>query len=129
MNAYNPLLYTHVGSALVSIGFFMLRGYWMLTENGLLQHKFVRIAPHVVDTVLLASAIALTIIIGQYPFVNSWLTIKLVALGVYIAVGMIALKRGKTKATRAAAFVAAVLVFLFIVSVALTHNPYGIFAA
>jgi uncharacterized membrane protein SirB2 len=82
-----------------------------------------------VDTVLLASAIVLTIIIGQYPFVDGWLTVKLIALGVYIALGMIALKRGRTKTIRAAAFVAAVLVFVFIVSVALTHNPYGIFAA
>ncbi|HKI74301.1 MAG TPA: SirB2 family protein [Pseudomonadales bacterium] len=128
MTAFPLILAIHVLSALVSICFFILRGIWMMMESRLLQKKFVRIAPHVIDTLLLASAIVLTILIGQYPFVNGWLTVKLIALIVYIGLGVVALRAGKTKGVRIVAFVAAILVFGFIVSVALTHNPLGVFA-
>ena len=99
----------------------------MFAGSGMLQRKFVRIAPHVIDTLLLVAAIVLTIMIGQYPFVNGWLTVKLLALFAYIGLGLVALRLGKTMAVRAVAFVAAILVFAFIVSVAMTHNPMGFF--
>jgi len=125
VNIYLILFYTHVTSALTSITFFMVRGCWMLTDHALLQHRFVRIAPHVVDTVLLASAIALTVTLSQYPFVNNWLTVKFFALVGYIILGTIALRRGKTKFLRTLALVAAILLFGFIVSVAWYHHPLG----
>jgi uncharacterized membrane protein SirB2 len=118
----------HMTTALLSITFFLVRGYWMLTDNGLLQHKVTRIAPHIIDTLLLASAIGLMFIVAQYPFTDSWLTVKLFALVAYIVLGTIAIKRGKTKAQRTMALVAALLVFVYIVSVAFTKNPLG-FAA
>lgn len=128
MQAYSILLMVHVTCALISIVFFIVRGLWMLADSSLLGRKFVRIAPHVIDTLLLLSALALTVVIGQYPFVNSWLTVKLLALVAYIALGVIALRRGKTKTIRATAFIAAILVFAFIVTVAITKDPLGIFA-
>ena len=61
----------------------------------------------------------------QYPFEQSWLTVKVVALVAYIVLGVVALKRGKTKMVRAVAFAAALVAFVFTMSVARTHNPMG----
>lgn len=78
------------------------------------------------DHPLLGSAIYLAININQYPFIDNWLTAKLIALFVYIGLGIIALGRGKTKRIRLVALVLAVLTFGYIVSIASTHNPRGI---
>lgn len=129
MNAFPLILATHVLCALLSITFFVVRFAWKVTGSPKLDARFVRIAPHVIDTLLLLSAIVLTVMIGQYPFVNGWLTVKLLALVAYIVLGLVALRLGKTAPVRGVAFVAAVLVFAFIVSVAVTHNPMGIFSA
>ncbi len=128
MNAYLASYFVHVTCIVLSGSFFLLRGYWMMTDSLLLDRKLVRIAPHVIDTVLLASAISLTVILQQYPGVNHWLTVKVVALLAYIGLGMFALRRGRTKGVRIAFFIAATTVFAFIVSVALTRSPFGIFS-
>ena len=97
-------------------------------ESDLLNLKWVKVLPHVIDTLLLVSAISLTIQIQQYPFVSSWLTVKVVALIMYILFGMLALRRGRTKLQRIFFFVLAMLTFCFMVTVALSHQPLGIFA-
>jgi uncharacterized membrane protein SirB2 len=96
----------------------------MLTGSRLLYTRFSRIVPHVVDTLLLATAIGLMIVLRQYPFAQDWLTAKLVGLVVYIFLGTIALKRGKTPAIRSAALVAALMVFGWIVMTARAHAPW-----
>lgn len=122
------LKHLHLTCVAVSGSGFALRGFWMLSDSPLLTRRWVRIVPHAVDTLLLASAIALTVLSAQYPFVQGWLTAKVIGLLVYILCGTMALKRGNSKAARAAYFVAALLTFAYIVSVALTHSPYGVFA-
>jgi len=97
----------------------------MMAENPALQKKWVRISPHVIDTVLLLSAISLCVISGQYPFAEGWLTVKFIALFAYIGLGVFALKRGKTKAIRSGFFAAAILTFVFMVSVAFTRDAAG----
>jgi uncharacterized membrane protein SirB2 len=87
-----------------------------------LQQRWVKVVPHVVDTLLLVCAVILVVWSGQYPFVQGWLTAKLLALIAYIVLGTIALKRGKTKSVRIGALVAAALVFAYIVKVALTRQ-------
>ncbi|TCO81100.1 putative membrane protein SirB2 [Plasticicumulans lactativorans] len=121
--SYLALRHIHITAVVISIALFTLRGIWMLADSPRLQDRWVRILPHVVDTVLLASAIALTLVLGQYPFAQSWLTAKLAGLLAYIVLGAIALKRGRSKATRAAAFVAALLTVTYIVGVAVHHHP------
>jgi len=101
---------------------FFVRGIWMLRASPLLQRRWVKVVPHVIDTVLLASALTMVVWSGQYPFAQDWLTAKLIALIVYIGLGTVALKRGATKTVRAAAFVGALLVFAYIVKVALTRQ-------
>jgi uncharacterized membrane protein SirB2 len=112
----------HVACAAVSITGFAARGALMLAGSPLLQRRFVRIAPHVVDTVLLASAVWLAWFLGQVPFVHAWITAKIVALLAYIVLGMIALRRGGTRALRISAFCAALAVAAYIVAVALTRD-------
>ena len=101
----------HVSSVALSYALFVMRGVWMVRESELLRRRWVKIVPHVIETGLLASAIALTIILGQYPFVHGWLTAKVAGLLFYIALGMAALRFGKTRRTRIAAWLAAQAVF------------------
>ena len=97
----------------------------MLQESELLQKKLVRIAPHIIDTVLLLAAIALVVLSEQYPITHPWLTVKVLALVAYIVLGVFALKRGKTKTARVIYLIAAITTFGFMVSVALTRNALG----
>ena len=117
----------HIISVALSFTLFIYRGGLMLLESPRLRQKWLKITPHVVDTVLLASAIGLSVILQQYPFVHGWLTAKVFALIAYIVLGSIALKHGKSRPVRAVAFSLAVLVFLYIVSVARLHQPLGFF--
>jgi len=123
--SYATLKAVHVASAATSLALFTLRGTWMLGAPHRLGHRWVRIVPHVVDTVLLVSAIALAVMIGNYPGTHGWLTAKVVGLIGYIVLGSIALKRGRTQHVRVAAFVAALAMFAYIVSVAITKSPAG----
>lgn len=120
--SYLALKHLHMTCALLTFLSFSLRGYWMFANSRCLQHKLVRVLPHFIDTLLLGSAIALTVTIQQYPFQNAWLTAKLLALVVYILLGTIALKRGKTKRVRALFFGLSLAVFGYIFWVARTHQ-------
>lgn len=123
MTAYPALKALHVACVAVSYALFFTRGVWRARQSPMLQRRWVKILPHIIDTVLLASAIALAVMIRQYPFVSDWLTAKVVGLLGYIGLGMIALGRGRTRQARIAAWVAAQIVFFYIVAVALTRNP------
>ena len=105
-----------------------MRGLWMLSDSPRLNLRWVRVVPHLVDTLLLGSAIALAVIGAQYPLAQDWLTAKLIGLLVYILCGMMALRRGKSKTTRGMFFIAALLAFTYIVSVAITRSPLGVFS-
>ena len=110
-------------AAALSLGLFVLRGAWMLLESPLREARWTRVVPHVIDTLFLATGIWLALRIGQYPFVQPWLTAKVLGLVAYIILGSIALKRGRTRAIRAVAFVAALAVFAYIVGVARARHP------
>lgn len=121
---YYAIKHFHMGCAAMSGSLFLLRGYWMLSNPARLQQRWVRTAPHLIDTALLASALTMVVLSHQYPFVQGWLTAKVLALLLYIVLGTIALKRGKTRAVRATAFAGAVTAFLYIGSVALTKQVW-----
>jgi uncharacterized membrane protein SirB2 len=113
----------HVTCVVLTFALFSLRAGWMLWRPEMLRRSWVRILPHLIDTLLLLSALALAYRIGQYPFVHGWLTAKVVGLLCYIGFGTVALKRGKTVGIRGLALVGAYLSFFYIVAVALTHQP------
>lgn len=119
---YSAFKHIHLLTVALSLGLFTLRGIWMLLDSDKLQKRWVKIVPHIIDTLLLVSAIGLMFQISQYPFADSWLTAKLLGLIAYIVLGTIALKRGKTKGTRVIALVAAFGVIAYIVGVAIRHN-------
>lgn len=120
---YAALKLTHVACAVLSYAGFFVRGVWMMRDSRLLERRWVRILPHANDTLLLASAIALAVMSRQYPFVHGWLTAKVLALVLYIVLGMAALRAGRPKPLRIAAWVAAQAVFLYIVWVAMARSP------
>lgn len=111
----------HMSTAFISISLFMLRGFWVFRDSPMMNKKWVKILPHINDTVLLISAILLAVSIQQYPFVNGWLTAKLMALFFYIGFGMLALKRAKEMKNKVVFFILALLTFSYIVGVALTR--------
>ena len=118
----------HMASAFLSVGGFILRGFWMLTDSPLLQNRAVKILPHAIDTLLLGSAVGMLIILHASPFAAPWLVAKILALLLYIFLGMIALRFGRTRTQRAAAYFAALLTASYIVSVAVSKSPLGFFA-
>jgi len=119
----------HVVTAAISYALFFVRGMWMLTSSPLLKRRWVRVVPHVNDSVLLAAAIWMTVILHQYPGSHDWLTAKLAGLFAYIGLGMAALRFGRTRGVRLAAWLGAQLVFAYIVAVALAHDPLPFRAA
>lgn len=120
---YLLLKHVHMTCAALSGGLFTLRGGWMLANSALLQRRWVKVLPHIIDTLLLVSAIGLAIWSQQNPIRTPWLGTKIVALLVYIVLGSIALKYGRTRGIRVAAFIAALVTFAYIVTVAITKNP------
>lgn len=114
----------HVSCAAISYTLFFLRGFWCLNDSGIMRQHWIRIVPHIVDTLLFASAIALAYTLKQYPFTDAWLTAKFFALLLYIGLGSIALKYARNRATRIFAWLAAQTVFGYIVLVAINHKPF-----
>lgn len=125
---YLALKAVHVASAAISLSGFALRGALMLRGSAWLETRFARTAPHAIDTVLLASAIALAWLSGQSPLAQGWLGAKVLALFAYIVLGSIALRHGRTRRMRAIAYAMALATALYIVSVAMLRTPAGFFA-
>lgn len=104
-----------VGLTLVS---FSLRAFWLWTMNPLLEARWARILPHVIDTCLLASALGMVSLLGW----QTWMGAKILALIGYIGLGRQAL-RASTPAQRRYSLLGAYLVFAYIVAVAVTKQP------
>lgn len=119
---YLALKLLHVSCAAASATLFLLRGAAMW--RGIPWPRALRAAPHLVDTVLLASALALAVWSGQSPLSQPWLAAKLTALLAYIVLGSVALKRGRTPAVRRAALLAALATLAYIVLAAVTKQPW-----
>lgn len=118
----------HVSAVILSGTGFALRFAGRLAGASWVDARATRILPHIIDTVLLFSAVALVITLGINPVVHGWLMVKIVALLAYIALGMVALKASRPRAVRLSAGLAALVLFLFIVSVAISKQPAGFLA-
>jgi len=125
---YLHLRLAHVICVGCSGGLFAIRGLMVLAANPRANHLALRWLSYLIDSALLAAAVMLMITGHQYPFVQDWLTVKILLLAVYIVLGSYALRRARTAGGQRACFAAALLVFLFIVSVAYWHDPRGVFA-
>lgn len=116
----------HVTTALVSIIVFNIRWIGHIRQARFMARRWVKIVPHVNDSVLLLTAILLALGLGQYPFTANWLTAKLVALIGYILAGMMALKWCQHLTGQIVSWLFAQILFVYIISVAVTKNPLGI---
>lgn len=121
--SYALLKMIHVSSVILSYSLFFLRGIWLMRDSDSLRQRWVKILPHVIDTVLLTSAVLLAISIQQNPLQNSWLTAKVAGLLLYIGLGMVAMRFGKSRQVKITAWIAAQFVFVYIVLVAVTKSP------
>ncbi len=120
---YFAFKHIHMLCAVISIVGFVVRGALRIANAGVLQRKWIRIAPHVIDTVLLLSAIGLMVSIQQYPFVNGWLTAKFIGLLVYIFLGVVTMRIAKTQPVRVLAYLLAIATFGYIAAVAMAKTP------
>ena len=128
MEFYPHIKWVHVAAVLASGALFMLRGLALHTGARWPMATPLRYLSYTIDTVLLTAALMLTAILHQYPFVNGWLTVKVVLLVLYVVLGSYALKRGRTRAVRIACWLAALAVYGLIISVARAHHPLGFLA-
>ncbi len=123
---YPQIKFVHVLTVVLSGGLVFIRGLAAHLGAGWTMAWPLRWLSYTIDTVLFTAALMLVTILHQYPFAESWLTVKVLLLGVYIVLGSLALKRGATRPIRVFCWVAALAVYLFIISVARTHDPLGI---
>jgi uncharacterized membrane protein SirB2 len=122
---YPQIKFVHVLCVILSGSLFAVRGLVMLAGSSFTNHAALRYLSYAIDTTLLTAALMLITILHQYPFVQAWLTVKVLLLVVYIVLGVFALRRAQSGRTRAICYIAALAVYLSIVSVALAHNPFG----
>jgi len=120
---YLPIKTAHMSLAMLSLLGFAVRGWWAINCSALLQQRWVKIAPHIIDTLLLTTAILLMIILGQHPGNQDWILAKLIALVFYIGFGTLAIKRAPTPATKILFFGLAIATFVYIIGVAIAHHP------
>jgi len=126
---YPQIKFVHVLCVILSGSLFALRGMLMLARSRFSNHVALRVLSYAIDTVLLTAALMLVTSLHQYPFVQAWLTVKVLLLVVYIVLGVFALKRGRTRSVQMGCYFAALLVYAFIVSVARAHSPWGLFSS
>lgn len=114
---YLGIKHLHTTAAALSILFFIVRAFWSVTGSSYLQAKFVRITPHIIDTILFGCGLALAAMLGKGA-AAPWLYAKLVLIVCYILVGMYAIKKGPTPLARGVAACIAVAIFIYIVGIA-----------
>ena len=124
---YPQIKMLHIALVLLSGALFALRGGAALLGMRWPRHVTVRYTSYTIDTFLLTSAAMLATILPRALFANGWLTAKLVLLVGYVGLGTFALKRGRTPASRRNFYIAALLVYGFMISVARAHQPLGLF--
>ena len=112
----------HVGCVGVSLGLFTLRGAMQFAGIDWRRWRWLSVVPHVNDTLLLGAAIGLAVASAQYPFIQPWLTAKVLGLCLYVALGSIALRRETPPRKRRLAFTGAILCAAYIVAVAFTRS-------
>lgn len=119
---YIAVKHIHLTCIVLSLCLFLLRGYWSLLSPKRLEKLWVKVVPHIVDTLLLISAITLVFLLQQYPFIEHWLTAKVLALFAYIGFGTFAIKRSKSQQGKIVALIFSLACFAYIVAVAVTRS-------
>lgn len=122
---YPQIKLVHILCVIFSGSLFAVRGLLVLGGSSYGNHALLRYLSYAVDTILLTAALMLVTILHQYPFVQAWLTVKVLLLMVYIVLGICALRRARSFSARLGCSCAALATYLFIASVAYAHDPLG----
>src|SRR5690625_1134899 len=123
--SYTFYKHLHTSFAALSIIFFVIRAYWSVMECGCLQNRWVRIGPHIIDTLFLLTGLAMAFTIC---FGHPWLIAKIIGLIAYIFVGIYAIRRGRTRQIRLLAAIVAIIIYVYIVGIALNKSVLSFFA-
>jgi uncharacterized membrane protein SirB2 len=123
---YLALKHIHLTFVVLSLLAFFVRGIWLFTNSNLLAKKWVKILPHFISTILLISGIVLAVHLSMSPGSQPWLMAKIIGLIIYIGLGVAAFKVPNPTASKLF-WVGGLIVFAYIVSVAITRNPTGFF--
>jgi uncharacterized membrane protein SirB2 len=123
---YIALKHSHLLFVFLTLALFVLRGIWLFTQSPLLQKKIAKILPHVFSLFLLVSGVAVSVLLGFSPSNQPWILAKLIALVVFIALGIITFKAAN-KSVGKISWVSALAVYAYIISVAITKTPLGFF--
>ncbi len=121
MSGYLMVKHMHMTFAVLSLLLFVVRAGWAVSGSTMLTRPFFRIAPHVIDTLLLVCGLYLLHFIGMQPFIIA----KLIGLVLYIGLGTMAIKRANTSGQKAVFAILAVLVFVYILGAAIRHSPWS----
>ena len=114
--------------ALISFTSFLFRAYLMVNDSKLLNHKFILVTPHLIDTLFLFCGFSMAFVLNMGLFAQGWLTMKIILLMFYLLFVGIALNRGKTKSVRVVSFFLAVFTFVYIVGIAVNKTGISWFA-
>jgi len=121
---YPLMKHLHMTLAFLTLFSFALRGLWMMRQSSLLHQRWVKIAPHIIDTLLLVTALILAGLLRYSPGAHPWLMAKIIALVVYIILGVVAFRHSNPK-VRVASWCAAIITILYIISVAFSKSAWG----
>lgn len=121
---YLFMKHLHMTLAFLTLFSFALRGLWMMRQSPLLQQRWVKIAPHIVDTLLLVTALILAGILRYSPGAHPWLMAKIIALVVYIILGVVAFRHPNPN-VRVASWCAAMVTVIYIISAAFSKSAWG----
>lgn len=124
MAAIGFLKFVHVACVVLSLAGFLLRMFWAFQHDPRLHHRITRILPHVIDTGLLLSALAMLYVLKLNPFAVAWLSAKIAALLAYILLGAMALKYAPGRRSQLIAFVLAIASYGYMLAVAISKSPW-----
>ena len=117
------MLHLHMTLAVLSIALFTLRFIWLLTNSSKLSAKWVKISPHIIDTLLLTVGVVMAVKYSINPFEQLWLGEKLLAIVAYIFTGYYTLKLARNKAMQIIGYLGAMGWIMLIVRLAMTREP------
>jgi len=129
--SYTVLKIVHICAVALSLAGFAARGAGVLSGASWPRHRLARTLPHVVDTVLLLAGLGMLWVIHLEPWAVPWLRAKIIGLVIYVGLGVVALRPARPghpdrpTVVRLSAWLVALAVAGYIISVALTKSPYG----
>jgi uncharacterized membrane protein SirB2 len=123
---YLTLKHIHLSFVALSLLAFFVRGIWLFMNSGMLDKRWARVLPQIINTILLASGIVLAMYLSMSPGNQPWLMAKIIGLIAYVGLGIAAFRAPNPNA-RKRLWVCALVVFVYVVSVAFRKSPLGFF--